>query len=296
MSNYNPPPDEGAPTRPMNPQPTHPQSPYPQQPYQQQPYQQQGYTPYPQAQPPKKGGAMKWVLIGCLGFLILGGVAVGGVVWYGYSKAKQAGFDPELMKRNPGFAAAKLAIGLDPDKELISADEATNTFTVKDKRTGKTVVLTFEQDKNGQVTFKVKDGDGKETTMSVKGDGDKGSVDIQTPDGSMKIGGGSGGQVPDWLPQYPGVEMKGNFSSQSGNSESLAFSFTTDDSVDDVISFYEEKLNELGMNVTKTTSQTNGQTTVTVVGNAKDYKRFITATATTVNGETQAIISTQTTK
>ena len=40
MSNYNPPPDEGAPTRPMNPPPTNPQQPYQQPPYQQQPYQQ----------------------------------------------------------------------------------------------------------------------------------------------------------------------------------------------------------------------------------------------------------------
>ena len=72
MSNYNPPPDEGAPTRPMNPMPTNPQGGY-QQPYQQG-YPQQGYqqNPYPGAQPPKKGGALKWILIGCAGFLVIG--------------------------------------------------------------------------------------------------------------------------------------------------------------------------------------------------------------------------------
>src|SRR5688572_2427916 len=120
MSNYPPPPGQP-------PYPPQGQPPYP-----------QGQPPYQQAPPPKKGKALMWTLIGCGGFLLIGVIAVVAIGWYGYGRMKQAGFDPELMQRNPPLAAAKLAIGLDNEKELISIDEKNNTLTVKDKKSGKT--------------------------------------------------------------------------------------------------------------------------------------------------------------
>src|SRR5262245_33463832 len=143
MSNYNPPPDEGAPTRPMNPGPTNPQGGYQQpnqQGYQPTPYQQNPYQQYQGggAPPPKKGGVLKWVLIGCAGFLVIGIIAVGSLFYYGYNKAKQAGIDPGLMQRNPALALAKIAIKNNPDVEYVSDNETNNTITVRDKKTGKT--------------------------------------------------------------------------------------------------------------------------------------------------------------
>ena len=95
MSNY-PPPGSTGPTRPMNPQPQAPQPPN-QPPYQQNYYQQ---NPYQQGQPqtPKKGGGgLRWVLLGCGGFILIGILVVGGIGYFGYQKAKQAGLDPDLM-------------------------------------------------------------------------------------------------------------------------------------------------------------------------------------------------------
>src|SRR5688572_24148707 len=133
MSNY-PPPGSTGPTRPMNPQPTNPQSPYQQPPYNQPPYQ-HGQPPYQQAPPPKKGGPLKWVLLGCGGFILIGVIVVGSLLYFGYQKAKQAGFDPDLMQRNPALAAAKIAMMNNPDVEYVSIDESKNTITVKDKKT-----------------------------------------------------------------------------------------------------------------------------------------------------------------
>jgi hypothetical protein len=292
MSNYPPPPPGSTgPTRPMNPQPTN-QPPYQQPPYQQQPYQ-PGQPQYQQAPPPKKGKALMWTLIGCGGFLLIGVIAVVAIGWYGYGRMKQAGFDPELMQRNPPLAAAKLAIGLDNEKELISIDEKNNTLTVKDKRTGKTITLTFDQDKNGNITFKETSADGKETSMSIKGDGDKGSVEINTPEGTTKIGGNSSSKLPDWLPQYPDVEIEGTYEVENNESSSVGFTFTTDDSIEEVIDFYEDELKSAGF---KITTQAKGQNSGSVVANDAGNKRHVVIGASIESGKTKVSINSQTNK
>ena len=69
------------------------------------------------ATPPvaKKKGPLFWVLTGCLGIVVIGGilmVAGGLFIW---NKAKQAGFDPALMRSNPGLAVAKMMAAVNPD-------------------------------------------------------------------------------------------------------------------------------------------------------------------------------------
>ena len=299
MSNFNPPPGEGAPTRPMNPQPTNPQPPhqqppYQQPPYQQQPYQQQPYAPYgqPQAQPPKKGGALKWVLIGCAGFLLIGAITVGGFIWYGYNQARRAGLDTDLMRRNPMLAVAKVAVMNNPDVEFVSLDEAKNTITVRERKTGKVITINAEQIEDGEISI---DEDGEEK-VKIKGDSENGALDIQTPEGNVKVGSGSATNIPAWLPLYPDADIEGNYSTESKESSSVGFSFKTEDSIDEVVSFYESKLKEMGMNITKTNSQQDGQTSASVSGHDKDSKRFITVAVSVVEGTTQAFVTSQTNK
>ncbi|MBI3652849.1 MAG: hypothetical protein HY231_17635 [Acidobacteria bacterium] len=290
MSNYPPPPGQ-----PPYPPPTGGQPPYP--PPGQPPYPPPGQAPFPQAQPPKKGGALKWVLIGCGGFIIVGIIAVVAIGWFGYYKAKQLGYDPELMKRNPALAAAKLAIGLDGTKELISIDEKTNTLTVKDKKSGKVVTLTFEQDKNGNIKFKEKTADGKESSMTIKGDGkDGGSIDIETPEGKTKIGSNSVDNLPEWLPQYPGVKIEGNYSTENNESSGVGYNFSTSDSLQQVLSFFESRLKSDGFKITKSTSQTNGQDAGSVVANDANNKHNIVVNASTDGGQTKVYVVSQTNK
>lgn len=289
MSNY-PPPPPGQPPYPPQGQPTSPMNPQ-QPPYQQNPYQQPPYPP--PNQQPKKGGALKWVLIGCVGLMLVGGLVVGGVVWYGYNKAKQMGFDPELAKKNPALAAAKVVVNMDPDKEFISADENNNTITIRDKKSGKVVTLTVEQDKNGHVTFKGKDESGKETTVSMSGD--KG-IEVTTPDGKTTIGGGSNVTLPDWIPQYPGVKMEGTYSTENEASEGKGYSFSTSDSVQQVINFYEDKMKAQGFNTSKTTTTVNDKTSVNLSANDGNYRRFLVVGATEEGSGTKVTVTTQTNK
>jgi hypothetical protein len=290
MSNYPPPPGqppypppEGVPTRPMNPQP--PQG------YQHNPYGQQPPFPPPNQQP-KKGGAGKYILIGCIGLFLIAGIGVGGAYWFVSNKAKQLGFDPSLAKKNPALAAARVAIGLDPDKEFISLDETNNTITVKDKKSGKVITLSVEQDKNGEVVFKEKDASGKEKVVTMGSEG----IEVKSPDGIVKIGTGSNSTMPDWVPQYPGVKMEGTYSTENEASEGKGYSFTTDDSVNEVISFYEDKIKAQGFKTSKTTTETNGKNSVTVSGNDGNYRRFIVVNAMEQSGDTRVSVTTQTNK
>src|SRR5208282_4208895 len=75
----------------------------------------------PQGQAPVAKKTSVWVWI-------LGGIAIcffaitltcGVVAYMGMRMIKSAGFDSELMKRNPGLAMAKMATALNPDYETV---------------------------------------------------------------------------------------------------------------------------------------------------------------------------------
>jgi hypothetical protein len=292
MSNYPPPPGSTGPTRPMNTQPQNPQ-PTNQPPYQQPPYQQQyPQTTYPQAQPPKKGGALKWVLIGCGGFVLVGIIAVFAIGYFTYNKAKQAGLDPDLMRRNPALAAAKIAAMNSPDVEFISIDETKNTVTVRDKKTGKEITINADKAQGGKIVITE---DGKEK-VSINGDGKNGSIEVNTPDGKTKIGANSVATLPDWLPQYPDVKIEGNYSVDSAESSGVGYNFTTDDSVAEVTEFFESELKDEGFKVTKTTTNVNGQSSSSVVGNDAGYKRSVVIGISVADGRTKVSVVSQSKK
>src|SRR5437667_8479257 len=65
--------------------------------------------PGPAAMAPvvRKTSPIVWVLVAVLGLFVLGGIAVLGAGYFVIHKARQAGLDPELMRRNPGLAVSK---------------------------------------------------------------------------------------------------------------------------------------------------------------------------------------------
>jgi hypothetical protein len=293
MSNYPPPPGSTGPTRPMNTQPqgSQPtnQPPYQQNPYQQNPYQQNPYQ-QGQPQPPKKGGGgLKWVLIGCGGFILVGVIAIGSIFYFGYQKAKQAGLDPELMQRNPTLAAAKIAMMNNPNVEFIRIDESKNTVIVRDKKTGKEITISADKAADGKIVVSE---DGKDKVVIG---GKDGSIEVNGADGKVKIGNTSS-KLPDWLPEYPGVKIEGIYSHDTAESSGAGFNFVTEDSVEEVMDFYEDELKQEGFKITKTTSQVNGKASGSVVGNDAGYQRSVVVNASILNGETKVQIVSQTKK
>jgi hypothetical protein len=206
------------------------------------------YPPPPGAPLPppagKKTSPIVWILGIIAGFAVLvmvGCLAVGLFVAH---KVNQAGGD---FKKNPGFATAKLIVSMNPDIDLVSSNEDKGTLTVRDKKTGKTITMNFEDAKNGKFVFS--DEDGKQSTITASGGADgKGTFEVNSSEGSFKMG--AGGKLPAWVPVYPGSTPKANFSARGKEGESGSFQFATKDSAEKVAAFYNGKLKSDGFKIT----------------------------------------------
>lgn len=205
--------------------------------------------------PGKKPNILLWILGGFV-ILMLGVTAMCGLGGYFLMrKAKQAGFDSSLIGSNPAYAAAKLAATMNPETETVSTDDSSGTITVRDKKSGKTTTLKFDPDKK---TMVVTDENGKESTVRLNTDGDKGAVEIQSADGTMKFGATGSNQMPSWVPVYPGSAPQGTFSSQSKEGNQSTFAFKTKDAPAKVISYYQDQLKSGGFTINMTTNTPEG--------------------------------------
>jgi len=248
----------------------------------------------PPAAPPASGGAGKiilWIVGIFAGLVVLVIVAAAAVGFFVIHKAKQAGLDPELMKKNPVLAAVKFSVAANPDVELVSSNDSLGTIVVKDKKTGKmstmkvdteskTVAVTDETGKT--ITMRVDprtnslvvtDDTGKKATITA--DTQAGNVEIKAPDGGTFKMGANANQAPSWVPVYPGV-MPQNVFSASGNGEQTGtYAFATKDAPDKVLAYYDASLKTGGFRTSNTTNTTNGKITGMVSGAADNDKRTV---------------------
>jgi uncharacterized protein YneF (UPF0154 family) len=208
----------------------------------------------PPAPAPKKTSPIVWILAAVGGLLVLVVLLVMAGGFFLVRKVKQAGFDTELMKKNPGLASIKMMAALNPNIEIVSTDESRGIVTVRDKRNGKTFTVNFEDAKKGK--FSMTDDKNQSVTISSQGEGSNGAVEIKSSDGTTKIGGGDT-KVPAWIPDYPGSQPQGAFSSESGSEKSGMFTFKTKDPVDKIVRFYEDGFKTGGLKVTTTVQSGN---------------------------------------
>src|SRR5260370_11031308 len=187
----------------------------------------------PMGVPPKKSNVLVWVLGGLGGCLVLVIICVAGVSFFIAHKAKQAGIDGDLFKRNPALAAAKVTVALNPNVEMVSTDEGRQEITVRDKKTGKTYTMSFEDAKNGKFTMKE---DGK-TTLTV----------------------GGKAKLPAWVPDYPGSDPQGAFSAAGADGEGGNFTFKTKDPSVKMVPYYQDQFKSLGMKGTSNITTQDGK-------------------------------------
>ena len=222
--------------------------------------------PVPGAVVPRKTSPIVWVLVGVLGLFVLLGVAAVGTLRYFVHKA---GIDPELMQRNPGLAVSKMIAAANPDVEVLSTDDSAGKITVRDRKTGKVVSMTFDDAKNGKFSFQATGDDGKTARVEI---------------------GANSGKLPSWVPAYPGAEAKGTFSIKgddgNGQGEGGSFSFTTPDSPAKVKAFYEDKCKQAGMKVNLTLNSDQGGMMV-----ATDEDERHTLTVNVAGGSNETTVS-----
>lgn len=184
-----------------------------------------------------------------------------------FVKQKAAEFE-----KNPAIAAAKLAVQLNPELELVSADEEKNTITIKNKKTGEVVTISADDAKEGRWSFKT----------------DKGET--------ATFGTGAGGvqNLPPWMPAYPGGTVQGSYDVTNAEGRTVAFTVTTSDSISKVLDFYKDQLESAGLKVDKTTFSTNDQSSGgTLSAKSEDGKREAVVVVSAATGETQAVVTVQ---
>jgi hypothetical protein len=234
-----------------------------------------GAAPAPPAVPvPQKSSGVKillWVLGIILGLILLSFASCTAILFYARHKMTQAGFSSELMKKNPGYAGAKMAVTMNPEVEIVSSDDDTGTIVVREKKTGKVVTMKFDPNKKAMTII---DENGKTATMTVSGEGSSANMEIKGPDGTVKIG-ESTDKAPDWVPVYPGSSPKNTFSASNGGEQSGTYAFVTADSADKLISFYKDALKSGGFAVSNMTNNSDGKVGGMVSGEDKVNKRNI---------------------
>jgi hypothetical protein len=243
-----------------------------------------GLPPQGPGAPVKKTSPWVWIL-GGFAVLMFGGLLTCGLVGFLALRAvKNAGFDPDLMKRNPGLAMAKMAAAVNPNMETVSTNERTGTITMRDKTSGKVVTFKFDTEKKSLV---VVGDDGKEVKFSATGDGKDGAVTVQSSEGTMRFGAAAGNTAPAWVPVYPGSSPQGTLATQSKEGSSNTFTFKTNDAASKVISYYQDQLKSGGFEVKLVTTGEQGGM-VTAEDAAK--KRTIILTVGTSNEGTQGSV------
>jgi len=224
---------------------------------------------------PKKTSPVVWIIVGVLGFFLLVGIVI----------SVGVGMFVHKVKQNPALAMAKLLTAANPEVEVLSADEGQSTVTFRNKKTGETVTMNFDDIKQGRIEFKGPKGE--RATINAHGDGQSGSLEIKSPEGSMQFGAGANAKIPDWIPAYPGATPQANFSMQGGDGSGGTFSYTTKDSAEAVLAFYNRSLTGAGFKITSNVSgNANGASGNMISAEEEASKRTMVITLGSENGTT----------
>ena len=182
-----------------------------------------------------------WILVVVLGIFVVGAIGLVGTGLFFVHKARQAGLDPELARRNPAYAAAKMIVAMNPDVSEVSHDDNAGTITVRDRKTGKEVTLSFDEIRHGRLRFTAEDEHGKTATMEI---------------------GGAVKKLPLWVPDYPGSQGTFSMHGEAAEGEGGNLTFTTRDGPSKVMQFYQDKARDRGMTVHLTATSDVGGTIV----------------------------------
>ena len=242
----------------------------------------------PPAAPQKSSGSkvLFWILGIVLGLIVLSLGTCAVVGYFAVHKMKQAGLDSDLMKKNPGYAGAKMMVTMNPKLEIVSSDDNAGTIVVREKDTGKVVTMKFDPAKKSMV---VTDEKGETTTMTA-GEGSNGSFEVKNSQGTMKMGAVSD-KAPEWITVYPGSSPQNNFSASNANEQSGSYTFTTSDAAEKVIAFYGDSLKSSGFTVSNMTSNSDGKTGGMVSGEDKGKKRTVVVTLSTEDDGTHVNVA-----
>ncbi|MCJ7442206.1 MAG: hypothetical protein MUO25_11610 [Thermoanaerobaculaceae bacterium] len=241
--------------------------------------------PAPGAPAPKKGTSpLVWILAGCGGLIV---IAVLVVLVGGYFVAHKVKGYVETAEKNPALAAAKIAVAVNPDLEIVSEDDEAGTLTIRDKKSGEEITMNAEDIKQGRLKFKNKKGE--EVTFEGSGESGKEGFKVKSGKGSLTFGNVEAEAPPSWVPAYPGAKVMASSREKTDEGFTGTYSFQTGDSADSVLAYYEKELKKAGLDVERTSSgEMSGLGTINARGG--DGKQTVNVVVTRVAEMTQVMV------
>ena len=228
--------------------------------------------PIPQQE--KKGlSPWVWLGIGCAGILAIAAVAVGVGGYFIYGKAKDVARE---MEEDPIAATSRFIAAANPEIELVDADKNNRVITFRNIETGEEFTFDYDDIEEGRFSFTSGD---DSASIEFNTDDDDGRMTITTGDGQTVTYGAGASALPDWadwVPEYPGTEPQGTYASETPDMRAGAFSFETQDSVEQVLDFYVAELEAVGFVIQNRTTTPTG---AILVATTSDEVRSATVTA-----------------
>lgn len=217
---------------------------------------------------PKKGlSGLAIAGIGCGALLLLIIAVFAYIGMTAMKKMKEVAGDD--WQKNPTRAAALVAAKMNPEWDFVKADDAKGEITVKVKKTGEEITMSYNEVSQGK--FKMKNSNGEETVI-----------------------GGADTAPPAWVPAYPGAAAQGlGMRVAKPTGISGTFMVQTGDTPDKVREFFETKLKADGYTTVATPSAAGSS----IVNAKKDAEqRSVTVRISGEKGATQIIINYEETK
>jgi len=223
---------------------------------------------------------LAWVGIGCGGLVV---IAVIFMVVAGFFVAKKVGAVAADFEENPAKAAAEMMVKLNPDIEMVDTDDEKGTITVRDRKTGKVVTVNFSDIKNGKLVFSTDEGE-----MTIEGNQANGVTVAKNGERTVQFGDSTNWEkIPSWIPRYEGTAPDGFFSSSSQGENSGSCSIQTTDDPEQILDFYQEKLEESGFEVQRQTIATGKQKVAVLSATRESEGKQIQLTAVKDEGASE---------
>jgi hypothetical protein len=239
--------------------------------------------------PAKQGmGTGAKIAIGCGAVAVLSIVVVGIAVVFGglfvAKKVKDAGFDSDLMARNPGLAAARMLVTANPELDLVDMDEAKGTLTIRNKETGETLTVDFKDIQEGRLTFSTEEGE-----VTFRGDDSGARMEVRGETGetqTVEFGASADpSRIPDWIPLHQG-DLNVGFTATDGGKRVGMFSIETTASRQDARDFYVAELDGRGFTHSVSSMEGAGMAMISISASHPDGTRELTVLISEAEGKT----------
>jgi hypothetical protein len=233
----------------------------------------------------KKGThPLVWVAVGCAGVIMLGAFVLVVGTFFVFDAVKDVA---EEMDDQPVVAAARLIAAANPEIELVEADEENRVVVFRNTKTDEEYTIDFEDIEEGKISFF---SDDESFSLELESDeDDSGILTITTEEGTARFGAGTQiGDLPSWVPVYPGTTPEGTFSSETPEGRSGAYTIETEAELESVVDYYISELEGQGLEIVNRARSGEG---AFITARSSDDSLTVNLAASIENGKTKVIVN-----